>query len=302
MASSGGPTLPPAARGVTGRSCDLAEVGDVLSRALTYGEEHDYESMARVLEDALEDDPEDATLLCWLAYARREGGDEGGAYDLFRHVLGLQPEDPYVLALSGSAIARFDDPDAEGALRTAAFMAPELVFARLMYGAYLAREGMTDEGIKELQAAAALDEEDPQVPMELGIAYALAGSMDKARMALARAVELDPDRGWTRILLGLVELEDGDMEEGAGDLLAGAETLPHDVEAQLLAALASGANGWEDRAWEMLERARQSGPEADRSMLLMVEERLDEGPGAAQDYLSTTLIPKALRERLMVRP
>jgi len=280
----------------------LAEVGEILSRALTYGEEHDYEGMARVLEDGLEDHPEDATMLGWLAFARREGGDEGGAYDLFRTVLGLQPQDPHVLALAGSALARFDDPDAEGALRTAAFLAPELPFARLMYGAYLAREGMIDEGIRELQAAAALDDEDPQIPLELGVAYALAGSMDKACLALARAVELDPDRGWTRVLLGLVEVENGDVEEGAGDLLAGAEALPEDFEAQLLAALASAANDWEERAWEMLERARHSSQGADRRALSLVEDRLDDGPRAAMDYLSTTLIPRALRERLMVRP
>ena len=280
----------------------MSEVSQILDRALRLGEEQDFGGMAQVLEAGLEDNPEDPALLCWLAFARREGGDEGGAYELFRTVLGLDPEDPHILALSGAALARFDDPDAEGALRTAAFMAPDLPFARLMYGAYLSREGMTEKAIEELQAAAALDEEDPQIPLELGVAYALAGEYGKARLALARTLELDPEDGWSRVLLGLVEVEDDDIEEAATDLAAGAERRPQDFEAQLLAALALGANGWDDQAYEMVERARFGGVDADTAALVQVEDRVEEGAESARDYLSTTLAPSALRERLMVRP
>lgn len=279
----------------------MSEVAAVLDRALRFGEERDYPQMIQVLETGLEDDPDDPFLLCWLGVARRELGEEGTAYELFKAVLALQPEDPHILATAGAGIAHFDDPDAEGALRTAAFLGPELPFARLMYGAFLAREGLLDEGIRELQAAAALDEEDPQVPLELGVAYALNSEYEKAGLAMARAVELDPADSWARVLLGLVELEEGDWEEAATDLVAGAEERPEDFEAQLLAALSLGANGWEDRAYEMVERARHAS-EPDTTALTQVEGRIDEGAEASREYLTTALAPIAFRERLMVRP
>ena len=269
---------------------------------MSFGEEQDYPGMIRVLEEGMATDPDNPVLLCWLAVARREAGEEGQAFELFKAVLALQPEDPHVLATAGAALAHLDDPEAEVALRNAAMTAPELAFARLMYGAFLAREGLVDDALRELQAAAGLDEEDPQIPFELGVAYALAGDAEKARMSLARASELDPDDAWTRVVLGLVEIDTGDLDEAASDLTAGALSRPEDAEAQLLAALALGAGGFADRGYEMLERARLSGAEGDREALVQVEDRLGEGPEACLDYLTQSLHPVALRERLMVRP
>ncbi len=280
----------------------MSEVDAILDRALRLAEEQDFLGMSQVLEEGLEDHPDDPLILSWLAFARREGGDEGGAYELFRAVLALEPDDPRVLAMAGTAIARFDDPDAEGALRSAALLAPDVAFTRLMYGAYLVREGMSDEGLAELHAAAGLDEDDPQIPFELGVAYALAGSWAKARMSLSRAVELDPADGWVRIILGLVEVEDDDIDEAVGDLVRGAEIRPGDFEAQLLAALALGAGGWEDRAYEMVERARHGDGEIDQTALGQVEERIDEGVNPCREALTASFGPSALRERLMVRP
>ena len=258
--------------------------------------------MVQLLEEGVEAHPEDPVLLCWLAFARREGGDESGAYELFRAVLAMEPDDPWVLAMAGAAVARFDDPDAEGALRSAALMAPDQSFPRLMYGAFLTREGLVQDGIRELQAAATLDEEDPQAAFELGVGYALSRSWDKARLALARSLELDPGDGWVRVILGLVEVEDDDLEEGMGDLVAGAEARPGDFEAQLLAALSLAASGWEDRAYEMLERARHGDGEVDQAALDQVSDRIDDGAEASREALAQAMGPSALRERLMVRP
>ena len=280
----------------------MTDVDVLLDRALRLAEEQDFEGMVQVLEEGVETYPEDPVLLCWLAFARREGGDESGAYELFRAVLALEPDDPWVLAMAGAGVARFDDPDAEGALRSAALTAPDQAFPRLMYGAFLIREGLVEDGIRELQAAASLDEEDPQAAFELGVGYALARSWDKARMALARGLELDPADGWARVILGLVEVEDGDLEEAMSDLVAGAEARPGDFEAQLLAALALAAAGWEDRAYEMLERAHHGDGEVDQTAVAQVSDRVDEGARASEDVLTQTMGPSALRERLMVRP
>ncbi|MDX1568745.1 MAG: hypothetical protein R3223_13140, partial [Longimicrobiales bacterium] len=120
-------------------------VEQVLQDALRLGEDEAWEEMADHLEAALEEDPENPYFLCWLGVAEREMGLDMMAYDHFKECLAQQPEDPHVLATAGNAVAAFDDPDAEAALRAAAMMAPDLPLARWMYGAYLAREGMTEK-------------------------------------------------------------------------------------------------------------------------------------------------------------
>jgi tetratricopeptide (TPR) repeat protein len=211
-------------------------------------------------------------------------------------------QDPHVLAILGSGLARFDDPDAEAALRSAAIMAPELPVARWMYGAYLSREGLFPEAMKELGAAAELAPEDPLVAYELGVALALQGELDPALDALTRSVDMDRAGGWTQVVMGLVEVELGRMEEAARDLSEGARERPEDVEAQLLAALAAEASGWENLAFEMLERGRQSAQAGDVPLLSLVEARLARGARDAEAFLVQELIPGALRERLMERP
>ncbi len=274
----------------------------VLQEALARGEEGEWEEMARLLREALEEDPEDPYILCWLGVAERELGLEGVAYDHFRAALALQPEDPHLLVTAGAALARFDDPDAETALRAAAVMAPKLPLARWMYGGYLAREGYLEEGIQELRAALELDPENATVHLELGVALVLGGRLQEGLEALETATELEPADGWARVLLGLVQAEAGRMEEAAGSLVEGARATEEDVEAQLLAALAAAVEGWEETAWEMLERARQRAVPGDLPLLETVEERLGEGPGEAESLLLGEILPGALRERLMTRP
>lgn len=277
------------------------DVEEILQRALDEGEEGDYEAMSERLREALKDHPENPFLLCWLGVAERELGHTGIAYERFKECLAQQPEDPHVLATAGNAVAAFDDPDAEAALRTAAMMAPELPLARWMYGAYLAREGHTEKALEELDAAVELEPDDPLPVLERGVAHALNDDMEAAAEDFSRTVELDPHDGWSRILLGLALARLDRKEEAAGDLIAGAQDRPGDVEAQLLAALGASAAGREDLAWEMLERARQRALPGDLPRVGAVEERLAV-PEAAWRFLNETLGPGALRERLMVRP
>ncbi len=278
------------------------EPDDLLQQALAKGEEGDWEGMAVELREALGLAPTDSTLLCWLGVAEREMGLPGSAYDRFKEALAGEPEDPYVLATIGTGLAHFDDPDAEGALRSAALLAPDLPLARWMYGAYLAREGLFKEALQELEAAAEMAPDDSTVAYELGVAFALGGQLEKALDAFTRSVDLEPGEGWAQVVMGLVEAELGRMEEAARDLSEGARLRPDDVEAQLLAALAAEAAGWEDLAYEMLERGRQTSEAGDLPLLDAVESRLDEGGSDSATLLEQELIPGALRERLMTRP
>jgi hypothetical protein len=80
------------------------------------------------------------------------GMDAGLAYECFKKALQLQPDDPYVLATAGNGVALFDDPDAMEALKSAALLAPDLPLTRMLYGAYLAREGFHDWAVEQLEA------------------------------------------------------------------------------------------------------------------------------------------------------
>jgi tetratricopeptide (TPR) repeat protein len=274
----------------------------VLTRALDLGEEGDWEGMAKELREALPEFPDNAPILCWLGVAEHETGLGGVAYDRFKAAAALQPEDPYLLVTIGNGLARFDDPDAESALRSAALMAPELPLARCMYGAYLAREGLLPDALRELEAAVALAPDDPTVVYELGVALSLSGDLETGLEYLTRGVDLNPRDGWTQVVMGLVEVELDRMEEANRDLSEGARQRPEDAEAQLLASLTAHAEGWEDLAFEMLERARQvvSGPEL--PLLEAIEARLEEGGAEAEAFLKQEVLPTILRERLMSRP
>ncbi|MEM7417175.1 MAG: tetratricopeptide repeat protein [Gemmatimonadota bacterium] len=274
----------------------------LLERALSQMDEGDWEGAADLLREYLDDFDDDPAVHCWLGVAEREMGAEGVAYERFKRALALEPEDPYVLATAGNGIAYFDDADAERALRTAALTAPELAVTRLMYGAYLVREGFSEDGLRELGAARELDPDDPQIAYELGVGFALAEDHDRATDALADAVRLDPEDGWNRVVFGLELIEADRLEEAVGELVAGARLREEDVDAQLAAALASAAIGREGTAYEMLERARIRAADPDLTLVTGVEDRLDGGYEAATSMLVDEFGPNMLRTRLAERP
>ncbi|MEJ2204310.1 MAG: hypothetical protein P8170_09385 [Gemmatimonadota bacterium] len=277
-------------------------VEQVLEQALGLADEGDWERMADLLRGNLADHAGNPAIHCWLGVAERELGLEGLAYERFKRALALRPEDPYVLATAGNGVAAFDDPEAELALRTAALMAPEVAVARLLYGAYLAREGLLLDALAELEAARNLDQDDAQIAYELGVARCLAEDLEGSVDSLSDAARLDPEDGFGRITLGLVLLEADRWDEALNELSEGAYREPHDVEAQLMASLAARAVDHEALAYEMLERGRMRASQEDVVLLTAVEERLDAGPSAARSLLTDEMAPDQLRRRLQVRP
>ena len=278
------------------------ELKHLLERALSLADEGDWEGMADLLRQHVAEFDEEAAVHCWLGVAERELGMGGVAYERFKRALALDPEDPYVLATAGNGVAAYDDEDAEPALRTAALVAPDVALTRFMYGAYLAREGMVAEGLKELEAAVRLDPDDAQISYELGVARYLSGDADGAVDAMADAVRMNPDDGWPRAVLGLVLLEAERFEEGAGELSEAAHLRPEDVEVQAAAALAAGVIESDALAYEMLERARMRADEDDTDLLLAAEDRLDVGADACRAFLAEDVVPDLLRRRLQERP
>lgn len=274
------------------------DVDAILRQALDLGEEQRFEEMAEMLAGALKDAPDDAFLLGWLAVAERELGNDGAAYEYFKRCVAAEPADPQLLALAGAGLAAFDDPDAEATLRAAALTGPDLAVTRLHYGAYLAREGMFVEALEQLKVAAELEPDDPAIHGELGIAHALKGDLDSAAGAMEQTLALADDDSWTRTLLGLVYAEQGRGEEAAETLLRAADERPHDAEAQLLAALAAQAVGWDDAAQDALARAEFAEEGADAALLTEVDDRLASGADAAATFLRENLGPSILHDRL----
>lgn len=273
-----------------------------LERAHEAGDEGDFEQMVEVLREALEQLPGDPFVLCWLGVAERELGFDGIAYERFKQAVAADPGDPWLLATAGNALAAFDDPEAEGVLRTAALLGPEVPTARWMYGAYLTREGLFDDGLAELRAARDLAPDDAVISYEMGVNRWMAGDPGEALTHFAEAVERAPDDGWTRVVLGLALFEAEQLDEAVREFEAGARLRDDDAEAQFLAALALAAWGDDDSAWLMLERGRLSAEGTDTLTADAVEERLGEGHEEALQMLAEQLAPSALRERLGARP
>ena len=276
----------------------MPDVTEILKHALQLGEEERWSEMAEALTTALRDVPDDPYVLCWLGVAERELGRDGVAYEYFKRSWQEEPLDPELLAMVGTGLAAFDDPDAEAALRAAALTGPDVPIARLQYGAYLARNGMFAPALDNLRAAAELDPEDPTVHGELGIAYALMNDFRAAATAMETTLELAPDDSWSRLLLGLVQLENDELETAAEQLIRAAEERPDDAEAQVLAALAAGAAGWDDAAQQIIARVEYATEGYDEEMLDEARERIDEGQQAARELLIESVAPLALRDRL----
>lgn len=277
-----------------------AAVDALVAEAESLGAEERWDQAQTLLLEALPDHPHDPLLLCWLGIACERMGEESEAYDFFRRCLAEEPSDPFILAAAGSGVAMYDDPDAEGALRLASITAPQFPFARSAYGAYLAREGLYDDALRELTAARDLAPDDAAIRAELGVAMLLAKRTEEGVAELEEALARSDD-AWLRGLYALALLETGRSEEGAEHLYKASRERLDDVEIHLLSALASAAEGWDEEAWAAVARAEDAADAVDRALVQEVEEAVGDGPDAARDFLSEHLSPSLLRERLHQR-
>jgi len=277
-----------------------AAVDALVAEAESLGAEERWDQAQTLLMDALPDHPHDPLLLCWLGIASERMDEDGLAYDFFRRCLEEEPTDPFILAAAGSGVAAYDDPVAEAALRLAAITAPQFPFARSAYGAYLAREGLFDDALRELTAARDLAPDDVAIRAELGVALLLAQKTEDGVTELEEALSRTDD-AWLRGLYALALIETGRTEEGAEHLYRSSRERLEDVEVHLLSALASAAEGWDEEAWAAVARAEDVAEAADAALIREVEEMVGDGPEAARDFLREQLGPSLLRERLHQR-
>jgi superkiller protein 3 len=81
------------------------------------------------------------------------------------------------------------------------------------YGNFLAIEGRTAEGLREMERARSLDPLSLHINSDLGALLYEAGERGKAMAQFERTLELDPDYPKTHFLLGYVHLAEGNVEE-----------------------------------------------------------------------------------------
>ncbi len=274
---------------------------EALKRILGLAEEGQWSEVANQLRALLEAAPEDPRLLCWLGVAELELGLESLAYERFRRALLAEPTDPTLLTTAGSALAQIDDPAAESALRSAALLGPDVAVSRLYYGAYLTREGMFDDALVELSAALQLDPEDALIQREIGTLLAFKGRREQAIESYEAAIRIDPQDGLSHVLMGLELLEHDATEPAAVALMEGARLVPHDIGAQLLAALSAQAAGFSDAAAEFVERARLIATPEDLEVIRDVEDAMEEEHDEVEEML-TDLASSEVRLRRAVRP
>jgi predicted Zn-dependent protease len=276
----------------------MSDVQAILQEAFALGDDERWLEMAQLLGEALQDDPDEPYLLCWAGVAERELGNDGAAYEMFKRCVAQNPLDAHLLALAGSGLAAFGDPDAEIALRAAALSQPDLATARVQYGAFLARAGLFEEALEHLTAGLALTPEDPFAHGEMGVALALKGDLAGAVEAMENALDLAPEDSWTRVLLGLLQLELDRPEDAAHTLADAARERVDDAEAQILAALACAAVGWVDTAEEALARAEYAAEGGDAELLSEAGDRVASGADDARSLLMDQVAPSALHDRL----
>jgi len=61
----------------------VPNIEEMLDEALSLGDQERWEEMADLLASALEIDPDEPYVLCWLGVAERELGNDGSAYEYF---------------------------------------------------------------------------------------------------------------------------------------------------------------------------------------------------------------------------
>ena len=97
--------------------------------------------------------------------------------------------------------------------RRALELEPDAAEIHQWYGNFLAIEGRTEEGLREMERARSLDPLSLHINSDLGALLYEAGEREKAMAQFERTIELDPDYPKTHFLLGHIHLAEGEVEE-----------------------------------------------------------------------------------------
>ncbi|TVR92905.1 MAG: tetratricopeptide repeat protein [Wenzhouxiangellaceae bacterium] len=130
----------------------------------------------------------------------------------------------------------------------------------MMIGLCLQRSGRAEDGLEQLQAAAALDPDDPGIQHQLASALVDLGRPEQARAPLKRCLTADPNHLLARTLLGHLELAD-QQTRAAADCFQAALRIDRDHPPALTGlAMAQLRLGQPEKARAHAERAAAQEP------------------------------------------
>ncbi len=132
--------------------------------------------------------------------------------------------------------------------RRAIELGPDLTIARMNLSEILIRLGRPDQALSELRSLAASEPRNPDLHVNIGIAYSQKGTWDKAAEHWRRAVSLDPSSFRANLMLAKYYIEvEGDPERAAPFVEAAARLRPdHPAVTRLEALLTQRRNGATD--------------------------------------------------------
>ena len=199
---------------------DLSAAEDAFSRALSLDGTN---SLARL-------------YLARIAFRR---GNLIGARREFSELHRSRPFEP--LAVMGLADVSLQSNDLEGALgwcREAVGLAPKFAPARFQLGMVFLRLGQLQKSIHQLKAAVELDGRIPFLHYSLGMAYAIAKDVKRARREFQIALQLAPGMSEATRALSKVLLGEASPRTVRDLLVDHLETHPTDVAAREILAAA----------------------------------------------------------------
>ncbi|HXR40713.1 MAG TPA: tetratricopeptide repeat protein [Terracidiphilus sp.] len=147
------------------------------------------------------------------ARAAQSKGDLRTAAEAYRKATGLEPSVPELwanLGLMYHEMGSFDE--AIKSFTEAARLNPSLYVPQLFMGIDYLKLKRTETAIPFLEKAEKLSPADPQAPIELGRAFAIAGSANASSDAYWRAANLAPGNGKVWFGLGMAYLQQVDSD------------------------------------------------------------------------------------------
>lgn len=172
---------------------------------------------ARHYREAIRLEPDFADAHYNLALVDAREGRFDAAIEGYRKSLNLSPDEPQPdahLGMSRALIMQFRYREAEAAAREALALDPDLMQAHSNLAQTLQAQGRLAEAEEAMRHAIALAPENATLYANLGNILQDADRVSEAEQAYRTAVEYDPDFGAGHTNLGILQLLNGQYEEG----------------------------------------------------------------------------------------
>jgi Flp pilus assembly protein TadD len=243
-----------------------SDIAEVLAQAWEQQRARNLDEAARLCEQALAADAENADghhLLGVIAFQR---GDPEAALNHLRRALDRRPQDAGLHGLIGMVSRALGRPaEARASLEAALRLDPESAVAHNDLGIVLAEQGMLAEAIGHFEAAVRLDPGLAQAHYNMGRALGGLDRLDEAIASYRRALQLDPGYVNARNNIGIELTRLGRYDEALAALeealrLDADDAAAHCNRALLLLRLGRFAEGFAEYEWRWRTRPPKSPP------------------------------------------